>query len=110
MDFAVEFDHVDAPVLIAGIDHTVLYVNPAGVAFYTGGAELVGTSLLDCHEEEASRASLAAIVAEMRDGLDERLTAETEDRRVFMVAVRSEDGSLLGYRERYEHLTPSESG
>jgi len=106
MDFSATYDQSDAPILIAGVDHIVLYMNAAAAAHYSGGTDLIGSSLLDCHEDEASNRAITAIVAEMLAGADERLTVDTSERRVFMVAVRDSEGSLLGYHERYEELVP----
>ena len=41
-------------------------------------------------------------LAAMHEGLDERLIADNEKHRIYMRAVRDEDGNVLGYYERYE--------
>ena len=44
-------DQDDAAVVICGIDHTVIYMNPAAVKNYAkwGGGAIVGQSIFDCH-------------------------------------------------------------
>ena len=44
------------------------------------------------------------ILAAMHAGEQERLITQTDDKRVYMRAVRDPDGEVLGYYERYEWL------
>lgn len=96
-------DSLKDPFVLADTDHVIVYMNRAGAENYKkwGGAELVGKSLLDCHND-ASCTAIREITEAMRAGEDERMIAENERRRIFMRAVRAEDGTLLGYYERYE--------
>jgi PAS domain-containing protein len=94
-------DSLKDPLVFADTDHKILYMNKAAVAHYEEGIALLGRSLLDCHNER-SRSLIAAILEEMRDGLDERLITDDEKHRIYMRAVRSPEGVLLGYYERYE--------
>jgi DUF438 domain-containing protein len=94
-------DSLTHPILVADTEHRVVYMNKAAVEHYTGGASLIGTSLLDCHNErsqEIMHEVLAALVA----GEDERLISDNEKHRIFMRAVRDESGEVIGYFERYE--------
>ena len=96
-------DTLKVPVVFVDTEHVIRYMNRAAVAQYAnrGGAGLVGQSLLDCHNEESCR-QLAQILAEMREGIDERLIHEDERQRAYMSAVRDAAGGLVGYYERYE--------
>jgi len=38
----------------------------------------------------------------MKQGLDEELITDNKKYRIYMRAVRSETGTLIGYYERYE--------
>ena len=38
----------------------------------------------------------------MQQGLEERLITDSEKYRIYMLAVRDENGQLIGYYERYE--------
>jgi hypothetical protein len=76
-------------------------MNQAAIAYYDEGAALIGRSLLDCHSER-SQQIMVDILAEMRQGLEERLITDNEKHRIFMRAVRDASGQLLGYYERYE--------
>ena len=49
-----------AAVVICNLQHEIIYMNPAAVQRYakSGGAQLVGRSLLDCHPPAAAQSSL----------------------------------------------------
>ena len=94
-------DSLKDPVLVAGPDHVTLYMNKAAIAHYEEGASLIGRSLLDCHND-ASQQIMIDILAEMHEGLEERLITDNEKWRIYMRAVRDQDGQVLGYYERYE--------
>ncbi len=89
------------PVLVADTDHVVRYMNPAAVAHYTGGGTLLGTSLLDCHNER-SNAIIRETLEAFHAGEDERLISASPERRIYMRAARDESGDVVGYYERYE--------
>ncbi len=106
----IEFDLMAAilnsfknPVVFADIQHTIRYMNKAAIERYKerGGADLIGSSLLDCHNAK-SRQMIVEILAAMHNGEQERLITDNEKHRAYMCAVRSLDGKLLGYYERYE--------
>jgi nitrogen-specific signal transduction histidine kinase len=94
-------DSLTDPVLVADTEHTVVYMNSVAVDHYTGGEALMGTSLLDCHNEH-SRKMMIEVLAALRAGEEERLISDDEKRRIYMRAVRDEAGELVGYYERYE--------
>ncbi|MBD3366547.1 MAG: PAS domain-containing protein [Candidatus Eisenbacteria bacterium] len=94
-------DSLTDPVLVADTDHVVRYMNRAALAHYTGGSELLGTSLLDCHNE-ASNAVIVETLEAFRNGEEERLISESPERRIYMRAVRDDAGTVVGYYERYE--------
>ena len=45
-----------APIVICETDHTIVYLNPAAAKRYAsmGGMQLIGRSLLECHNNESS--------------------------------------------------------
>ena len=93
------------PVLVADTEHTVVYMNSAAVDHYTGGDSLMGTSLLDCHNEDSQK-MMIKVLAALRAGKEERLISDSEKRRIYMRAVRDEAGEIVGYYERYEPKIP----
>ena len=98
---AAILDSLKDPVLFADTDHIIRYMNRAAVAHYSEGENLLGRSLLDCHNEQ-SQQQIIEILAAMQDGEEERLITNDEETRIYMRAVRGEDGQVLGYYERYE--------
>lgn len=98
-------------VVVCGVDHTILYLNPAAAAQYKkwGGAALVGQSLLACHNA-ASCAQIQRVVDWFAaDESHNRVFTHHNPRQnkdVYMVALRDETGALIGYYEQQEFRTP----
>lgn len=92
------------PILVADTNHIVQYMNKAAIAHYSEGEKLLNTNLLKCHNEE-SQNMMIEILAEMQNGLKEKLITDNEKHRIFMRSVRDDKGTLLGYFERYEPPT-----
>jgi DUF438 domain-containing protein len=76
-------------------------MNTAAMNHYEEDRSLIGRSLLDCHSER-SQHMMIDILAEMHEGLEERIITDSEKWRIYMRAVRDSQGQLLGYYERYE--------
>jgi PAS domain-containing protein len=94
-------DSLKDPVLFADTEHQTRFMNQAALQHYDEGEELMGRSLLDCHNER-SQQMIIEILEAMHAGEDERLITDTSEHRIYMRAVRDPDGRLLGYYERYE--------
>ncbi len=94
-------DSLPEPILVADTDPLIRYMNRAAIAHSRGGETLLGQSLLDCHNPR-SQEIILQVLEEQRNGTEERFIYENERYRVYMQAVRSTDGRLLGYYERYE--------
>lgn len=98
---AALLDSLKDRLLLADTNHIVRYMNKAAIAYYKEGDALLGTSLLDCHNER-SQQMMVEILAEMHQGLEERLITDNEKYRIYMRVVRDPEGRVLGYYERYE--------
>lgn len=94
-------DSLAHPFVFCDLEHTVRYMNRPARAHYRQGAALLGTSVLDCHGA-AARARILEVFEELEQGAEERLITDDHRFRIYMRAVRDEDGRLLGYYERYE--------
>ena len=104
---AAILDSLKDPILFADTEHVTRYMNKAAIAHYEEeGESLIGRSLLECHNER-SQQMMVEILAEMHEGLEERLITDNEKYRIFMRVVRDTEGQILGYYERYE--PPSQS-
>ncbi len=97
-------------VVICNLDHDIIYMNPAACARYVkwGGEELVGRTLLACHNA-ASRERIQQVIDWFRQSGDHNMIYtsrnEKENKDVYMVALRDEDGRLIGYYEKHEYRT-----
>ena len=97
-----------APVVLCALDHTVVYMNPAAVRRYAaqGGEKLLGQSLMNCHPPKA-REIIERVLAWFRESSDHNRIYEfrndAENKDVYMVALRDDDGNLIGYYEKHEY-------
>lgn len=97
-------------VVICNLTHEIIYMNPAACARYEkrGGAELVGKSLLDCHNA-ASQEMIQKVLNWFQESDTHNIIYtfrnEKENKDVYMVALRDEGGKLIGYYEKHEYRT-----
>lgn len=98
---AAILDSLTDPILFADTGHVTRYMNRAAIAHYSEGTDLIGRSLLDCHNERSQQMMFEVLEA-LHAGEDERLITDNEKWRIYMRAVRDREGHLLGYYERYE--------
>ena len=96
-------DQDRASVVICNLSHEIMYMNPAAVQNYAnrGGAELVGKSLLACHNEQSNE-MIRKIVADESHNIVYTFHNEKQNKDVYMVALRDE-GKLIGYYEKHEY-------
>lgn len=103
-----------ARVIVCDLGHKIIYMNPAASVFYEKkGVHLLGSSLLDCHSG-ASNDKIKAVVRWFGESRDNNriftFHNEKENKDVYMVALRDEDGRLIGYYEKHEYRTPETDG
>ena len=89
------------PFVYVDTDHVIRYMNKAAIHHYEEGADLIGRSVFDCHNERSCRL-MKDIFAAFQAGEEERLITDNDRHRVYMRAVRDTNGQLRGYYERYE--------
>ena len=95
-------------VVICDLEHRIIYMNPTAIDRYKkwGGAELLGKSLLDCHNEK-SREIIRKVVEWFKASKDNNLVYtfynEKENKDVYMVALRDDTGELIAYYEKHEY-------
>jgi len=102
-------DSIEMPMLYCDINHTVQYLNPAAEHYYyviRGCGDLIGKSLFDCHKVETKK-KIIALVEQLKSGKGEMRTgtAPITGHRAYLMPVRDENGSLLGYIKRFEDNT-----
>lgn len=114
MDISAYFKSIieqdKASVVICDLQHIIIYMNPAAIFRYgkRGGAELIGKSLLDCHNEKSCE-MIFRVVEWFEESADHNQVHtyynEKENKDVYMVALRDENGRLIGYYEKHEYRT-----
>lgn len=97
-------------VVICNLQHEILYMNPSAKARYakSGSAQLVGKSLMGCHNEKSCE-KIEKVIQWFEKDADNNIVYtfrnEKENKDVYMVALRDDDGKLIGYYEKHEYRT-----
>ena len=97
-----------AAVVICDLEHIIIYMNPAAISRYEkwGGRELLGQSLLNCHNEK-SREMILKVLDWFKQSVENNLVYTSynpkENKDVYMVALRNDAGELIGYYEKHEY-------
>ena len=100
-------DEDRSPVVICDMNHIIIYMNPAACERYSkrGGAALLGKSLLDCHNSKSNEMIHKVIEWFGLSKENNRMFTvyvEKENTDVYMIALRNEQGELIGYYEKHE--------
>lgn len=94
-------------VVICNLEHEIIYMNPAAVERYKkrGGAKIVGQSLLDCHNEKSCE-MINKVIAWFEESTQNNIMYtyhnDKQNKDAYIVALRDEDGTLIGYYEKHE--------
>ena len=110
MYFKSIIDQDRSSVVICNLQHEIVYMNPAAVKNYEkwGGSELIGQSLLNCHNKESVEKIKQVVewfAASEEHNMIYTFHNEKQNKDVYMIAIR--DGSrLIGYYEKHEHRNP----
>lgn len=95
-------------VVICNLKHEIIYMNPAAIARYSksGGEKLIGKSLLDCHNAKSNE-MIEKTVEWFKKSNDNNIVYtyrnEKENKDVYMIALRDDNGTLIGYYEKHEY-------
>lgn len=97
-------------VVICNTEHIIIYMNPTACERYSkrGGAALIGKNLLDCHNEHSCEMIKKVLAWFGEDKSNNRIHTfynEKEIKDVYMIALRDENGGLIGYYEKHEYRT-----
>ena len=95
-----------AAIVICDLEHIIIYMNPAAVRRYAKHGDLLGKSLLACHNEHSNEA-IKRVVSWFSEDKSHNIVYtfrnEKENKDVYMVALRDEGGELIGYYEKHEY-------
>jgi PAS domain-containing protein len=100
-------DSLIDPILFVDTGHKICYMNKAAISHFEEGENLLGRSLLDCHNDQSIQLIIETLEI-LKGGEVERLITDGDEQRIYMRAVRGEDGALIGYYERYEPVGKSD--
>lgn len=106
--FKSVIDMDTSAVVICDLSHKIVYMNPAAADRYkkSGGYDLVGKSLLDCHNKASNERIEQVIEWFGKSPQNNRVYTfynEKENKDVYMIALRNWDGKLIGYYEKHEY-------
>ena len=93
-------------VVICDLTHTIIYMNPAARERYKKHGDLLGKSLLDCHNAHSNELIIRALewfAADQSHNILYTFHNDKENKDVYMVALRNERGKLIGYYEKHEY-------
>lgn len=102
--FKSVIDADKAPVVICDLEHTVVYMNPSAVARYK--TDITGKSIKSCHNADSNEKidRVVAWFAKSTENNSVYISHKDKDNRdVYMVALRNENGELIGYYEKHEY-------
>ena len=100
------FEQDEAAVVLCDLNHNIVYMNPAAANRYakSGGYDLVGKSLMGCHNEKSNE-MIYKVVDWFKESPDHNkiytFYNEKENKDVYMIALRDGDKNLIGYYERH---------
>lgn len=95
-------------VVICNLEHEIVYMNPAAIARYhkSGGEKLLGSGLMNCHNKKSNEL-IEKVVDWFKQSTDNNIIYTfrnvKENKDVYMVALRDDDGTLIGYYEKHEY-------
>lgn len=96
-------------VVICNFRHEIIYMNKSARERYKKHGELVGKSIFDCHNAESNE-KIREVVEWFAKSPDNNLVFTyhngRENKDVYMVALRGENGELIGYYEKHEFRNP----
>ena len=93
-----------APVVICDMGHVVVYMNPAAVKRYH--VDITGKSIKSCHNADSNE-KIDRVISWFKESVDNNVVFtsrnDKENKDVYMVALRDEAGTLIGYYEKHEY-------
>ena len=93
-----------APIVVCDTEDIIVYMNPSAIRSYR--RDLTGCSIKDCHPAEANEKIdkvLDMFKADNSINIVYTYHNAKENKDVYMVALRDDDGTLIGYYEKHEY-------
>ena len=93
-----------APVVVCDMESTVVYMNPSAISRYK--RDLTGRSIKICHPASANERIdrvLEWFGRSRENNIVYTFRNDGENKDVYMVALRDDNGELIGYYEKHEY-------
>lgn len=107
-------DQDDTAIVICNLEHEIIYMNPKACEAQAkrGGAALIGRNLLQCHSPE-SQEKILKVMAWFAESPEynwvHTFFNPMQNKDGYMIALRDENGTLIGYYEKHEFRTKDET-
>lgn len=93
-----------APIVVCDMDNIIVYMNSSAIERYHN--DLTGSNLKDCHNAKSNE-MIEKVLAWFKESKGNNIIYtyhnEKENKDVYMVALRDDDGTLIGYYEKHEY-------
>lgn len=97
-------DQDTAPIVICNAESVIVYMNPSAIKRYH--KNLTGNSLKDCHNPKSNE-MIDKVISWFEKSKNNNIIFtyhnEKENKDVYMIALRDDDGNLIGYYEKHEY-------
>ena len=101
-------------IIICDLNNVIIYMNKFAKDLYAKrNMDLIGKNLLDCHNDDSKEKIKKVIKWFLKSKDNNRVHTfynEKENKDGYMIALRDNDGNLIGYYEKHEYrnkdLTP----
>lgn len=98
-------DALPFPIVFVDAGHIIRFMNKRAKFHYyeeRGYRNLIGASIFACHNEQSKEKILAMVEKLKNHGREIFLAINEKNERVYVTPVRNEDGTFIGYFERFE--------
>ena len=99
-------DQDRSAVVICNLSHMIIYMNPAARKRYEKHGNLIGKSLMGCHNEKSCQ-SIERVLEWFKKDISHNIVYtyrnDKENKDVYMIALRDDNGTLIGYYEKHEY-------
>ena len=96
---------MDYPLVYADKNHVIKFLNKSAEDFYYKQkryGNLIGKSLLDCHNETSREAIIKAVESFSNHGGEIFFKVNSKNQRLYITPVHNDKGEFIGYFERQE--------
>lgn len=93
-----------APIVVCNMNSVIVYMNPSAIKRYH--KDLTGSNLMDCHNAKSNEI-IEKVLVWFGKSCDNNIIYtyynDKENKDVYMVALRDDEGELIGYYEKHEY-------